>query len=467
MAYNHANQYRSTIIRGKAKTDLDNLLPAYAQILNEICPIGVEAFAEAFNRQLKQILPAAEKKTLDNHRTEIAGKLFGMFYVDEDYVYASERTAKFLNDNDQPAFFKDCCYKLQFPNGMDKPQTLHDRMSNGIACRPLCLVVMVALEAEKANMVLNQLEIGYYVLNNLDALSGRATPQEIVAQISNDRSAKIARRVENPGKAESYNTQHIREQINYLELANLVRNRSGNIFLNQKEKEVLELFAEKAYDLGFDVYSYDLGSVEFRDDFYRAWGKYYSEIAAEISDKLETSIEALQFNVDDQGKQIAPTFAIDTTVIGDEGEFLVFNYEKKRVSVYDRRLVNKINLLGKTKGLGYDIQSIFADESVDPEFVKYIEVKSTKRVTSPDIDDGDWVDTLTLTRNEWVAATQHKESYEIYRVYFTQLEPIIFIIKNPFQKNEENRIRTVPTHYRLDFGSKAVDKVIEKVGTNV
>lgn len=53
---------------------------------------------------------------------------------------------------------------------------------------------------------------------------------------------------------------------------------------------------------------------------------------------------------------------------------------------YKERLVNKVLLLGKTKGLGYDISSIEAEMNLKfPEFARYIEVKSTKRVTTPSL----------------------------------------------------------------------------------
>ena len=463
MSYSHANQYRCTIIRGKAKNALDDLLPAYAQIIEEVTPVSSEEFATKFNQQLATFIPGSEQKTLDNHRTEIVGKLFGMYYEEDEIIYISERTQKFLADNDQPAFFKDMCFKFQFPNGLDKIQTLQDRLEHGVSVRPFCFIVKLVIDAYAKDIVLNQNEVAYYAMNNLDALSGRATTEEIIEQIKADRSSHTTRRVSYQDKAESYNTQHIREQINYLELANLIRNKSGNLFPNTKEQKVLNTFSEHTYDLGFNVNEYDLEVHENRIKFYDDWQVYYSSIAKDITDDLTTSVDALQYDVDESGKQISKAYTVDTMQIGDDGEALVYKYEKDRVSQYDSRLTNKIHMLGKTKGLGYDIQSIFAEERDDPEFVKYIEVKSTKRVTSPDKDKDDWTDTLNVTRNEWVAAQQHRDSFEIYRVYFTQSGPEMFIIKDPFDKNEKKIIRTLPTMYRLDFGSQAIDKVVNFV----
>ena len=71
---------------------------------------------------------------------------------------------------------------------------------------------------------------------------------------------------------------------------------------------------------------------------------------------------------------------------------------------FNPRLVNRVLSLGKTKGLGYDIQSVVAEKGDKSDFAKYIEVKSTKRVTEPNLSDVYWMDTLNITRNECIAA---------------------------------------------------------------
>ena len=64
MTYDPDRQFRSTIIRGKAKTDLDNLLPNYAQIISDICPLPYEGFVRQFDARLGQLLPESTEKTL-------------------------------------------------------------------------------------------------------------------------------------------------------------------------------------------------------------------------------------------------------------------------------------------------------------------------------------------------------------------------------------------------------------------
>ena len=48
MPYDHSKQYRCPIVRGKALTDLDDLLPTYAHIIQEICPTNKTNFKESF-----------------------------------------------------------------------------------------------------------------------------------------------------------------------------------------------------------------------------------------------------------------------------------------------------------------------------------------------------------------------------------------------------------------------------------
>ena len=459
MSYNPHNQYRCTIIRGKAKNLLDDLLPAYASIISEIAPIDADGFREGFDERLKKYLPEADQKTIDNHRTEVAGKLFGMVYTDEDgTVYPSERTQKYLEDGDQPAFFKDMCYKFQFPNAADKLPKLNENLKHGISVRPYCLTVGV-LKAAGAPLTKN--EVAYFVLNNLDALGGRATAKEIVEAIFEARTQKKFYRVEVPGKESSYTMQHITEQLNYLELANLIRCDGGTVRLNNAEARTIDLFAAAYAVLPFDVRNYDIEDAASRKDLYVAWQRYYGELSEEAkSGSFATTLQALETETGSTGAEI-PAVPLpqltDTAKLGDDGERLVYGYEVKRVARYNKRLTNKVHFLGKTKGLGYDIQSIFADERKDGEFVKYIEVKSTKRVTPPSFENENWIDTLNITRNEWIAATQHRDCFEIYRVYFTSKGPLVAVLKNPYEKNERSAIQVLPTHYRLDFNGKSVD----------
>lgn len=438
-------------------------MSAYAKVIDDITPCETEVFSRKFNELLAPCLSADKriKKTLDNHRTEIAGKLFGMYYVEENgYVYASDRTKKFLADNDQPAFFKDICYKMQFPNGMQKPQTFQPLLDNKISIRPNAFVLRVLQLAAAKHLVLTKKEIGYYILNSLDVLQGAAVPEEVIEAIERDRKDGVVRMIETEGKASSYNYQHINEQINYLELANLIyTNGAGEVWLNQNENEAIQIFASDwNKEPAFDVYSFDLSSVEGRKQFELEWTYYFGKLS-DKAQKFETTANALGV-ADELPKKKKGTSGQTTVEIGDEGEAFVFEYEKNRVFKFNPRLVNRVLSLGKTKGLGYDIQSVVAEEGDKADFAKYIEVKSTKRVTEPNLSDACWMDTLNITRNEWIAAQQHGAFYCIYRVYFVRGRILMYVINNIHQKQVDKKVDIVPLTYRIDFGKDAIDRVV-------
>ena len=458
--YDHLRQYRCTIIRGKSKNEMDDLLLTYDQIIVSITPCSKDEFRKFFNYELAKHLRNPETKTLDNHRTEIAGKLFGMFYFDaDDFVFPSERTLKFLQDNDQPAFFKDVCFKMQFPNGMSNSNEVQRRIRDGIHVRPYSYVIAILWKLSDLGIFLTKKQIGYYILNSLDVLQSVAKNEEIVAQIVHDVRHGIFREIPLNGKATSYAYQHINEQINYLELANLVYTEKDIVYLNMKERKTLEAFIKVQFeDLFFDISKYCRPEgINFKE-LYLNWGKYFSQLSDEQYNSLfETSLSSLEYSKDNitSQKNEKDSSKIE---LGDDGEKFVFEFEKKRVASFNSHLVNKVLHLGKTKGLGFDIQSVVAEAGEFSEFVKYIEVKSTKRVTEPSLES-DWMDSINITRNEWIAAQQHKEFYSIYRVYFIREKVIMYAIDNPWDKEQKNILNIVPLTYRIDFDKNALKKI--------
>ena len=260
--YNEKLQYRCTIIRGKSKNDLDSLLSKYATIIQEICPCSKEDFKKQFNEKLSKILNSS-KKTLDNHRTEIAGKLFGMFYTDvNETVYPSERTLRFLNSQDQPEFFKDICSRFQFPNGMDSTATLVKRVNDNISFKPFAFILEVLSIADKKGFNISKNEVAYFILNSLQVLQSKIQPDDVVNKIIVYRNNDIKVKVQTQGKETSYSMQHITEQLNLLELANLIRIEKGILFLNPLEKKAItyirSLLNKK---LAFDFLNYDLKCI--------------------------------------------------------------------------------------------------------------------------------------------------------------------------------------------------------------
>lgn len=467
MNYNPDSQYRCTIIRGKSQTQMEDLLPLYANMVHRLCPCTEDEFNERGNKFLSkalfgtdcyEILPDSNQKTVRNHLTEIAGTLLALYRIDLDgYVYETELCSYLLDTNDFPAFFRNICLNFQFPNGTKKSNFVLQDVANRINIKPFCFVVSLLYYAQQQphKHLLTKQEIGYYVLNNLEVLQGRVGVETVYHKIIEDR----VNGVHKPQLSGSHDWQHIKEQFNLLELANIVHTDRTYIWLNKEEALSVEVFVRSLHESAFDVYAYDLSSLDGRKQFYADWEEYYGRLNPDLAILPTRFQSATEIVIADRAEQTAQRGAVGATTIevGDKGEALVYNLEKERVGNYKSRLVNKVLLLGKTKGLGYDISSIEADENPDkPEFARYIEVKSTTRVTEPSFDEN-WTDSLNLTSKEWVAAEQYKEYYNIYRVYFTKQRTFVVRIKNPYELATQDLIEVYPTTYQMNFNDKVIE----------
>lgn len=456
--FNPDIQYRCTIIRGKAQKELDNLLPAYANIISEICPCNKNLFDQMFNDRLSEFfynqcfseISESHQKTIRNHVTEIAGKLFGLFFEKDNLVYESPSVTKLLNDNDQPAFFKNLCLNFQFPNGTQKIETILDRINNNICFKPFHFIISLLDLAKRDSIILTKQEIGYYILNAKEVLQGRISVNEVLNTIVLDRKIGKVKKLPSGSK---YN-QHIKEQLNLLELANIIKVNNEQIYLNEAERGIINIFINESFNiLKFPIYSYDLSDNKQKKKMFLDWAEYFGRIAVKNISDLDTNLYLCEGeNEKFEGKN-------NKNILGERGEAFVFNLEKERVRKTYPRLANKIQLVGKIRGLGYDILSVEADEDPDnPEFARFIEVKSTIRVTEPDLTDKNWVDTISLTRKEWISAQQYQAAYNIYRVYFTQSKIVVRKINNPFYKKEKCIIQVIPTMYRMDFNYQCIDQ---------
>lgn len=464
--FDPTKQYRCTIIRGKSQSEMEDLLPAYANMVHTFCPCTKDEFDIRCNKRLSQILfqnsdydslPDRNKKTVRNHLTEIAGSLLGLFFENADgIIYESPSCAFLLEKNDFPAFFRNLCLNFQFPNGTQKIQTVMERIDAGIRLKPFCYIVALLDYARKqpTNILLTKQEIGYYVLNSLEVLQGKVTCQEVYDRIMSDRANKVRRE----RLSGSHSWQHIKEQFNLLDLADLTKSDAEYIWLNANQDPAIRLFIKELDQPYFEVSGFDLTTREGKIEFYSEWGEYYGRMNPEAA-RLETN-----FTSDSTQKQVRQKGAvgITTSELGDKGEALVYRLECERIKAYKERLLNKVLLLGKTKGLGYDISSLEADENPSkPEFARYIEVKSTTRVSVPSFDSI-WSDSLNLTTKEWVAAEQYGSYYNIYRVYFTRTKTIVVRIQNPFELAKSEKIEVFPTIYQMNFGADVITKRYEE-----
>lgn len=453
MSYIHTEQFRCAIIRGKAQAELDNLLPYYASIISAICPTSKENFDEFFNQKLATLLgEETTKKTLDNHRTEIAGKLFGMYYIDsEKVVHISERTLKLLEDNDQPAFFKDLCLKMQFPSGMNANYTVFDQIDHQINIRQLCFLIAVLKLCNDLEIFLNVKQIGYYVLNSKSVLTRQATPEEVVTQIQIDLASDIYREIPNPNnKASSYLYQHIKEQLTILQLANIITLSGNRYLINLNEIEFINFMANLAITPPiFDFYSFEnLDQTESYKALQVEWDFFISRISDVVPELLNSNVSEILTSglshIPNIDQSITRNFA-NTKDLGDAGEAFVFEYEKNLLKPYS--LEHKVQNKAHLRGIGFDIESFSYEDTLE----KYIEVKATRRTTPMPANFAE--DIINVTKNEWIAAEQHQDKFYVYRVIFHNSGVQLFRIQNPFKHYSDGTISAIPLTYRLSFSN--------------
>ena len=470
MTYRPENQYRCTIIRGKSQSDLENLLPVYVSMVHSQCPCPEDRFRQGCNRALSRVLfhtddydsmPDSNQKTVDNHYTEVAGKLLGLYYISNDgYAFETELCQQLAETNDNSLFFKNLCYNFQFPNGAKKSNFIIDDLNHNIAIKPYCFVIaLLAVAQQRAGAQrLTKQEIGYYVLNNLDVLQGGVSCQEVYERIMSDRANGI-RRAKLQG---SHDWQHIKEQFNMLELTGMVETDAEYIWLNSDEKEAIAIFSESTTPV-FNVARYRTPMGRITPSLTADWVRYYGSRNQQLENASAQRTMSDVVLVDGTTQTVNRGAVGQSTVeLGDQGEALVYSIERDRVSHYkNARFVNKVLLLGKVKGLGYDITSIEADENpARPEFARYIEVKSGNRYTEPDLNSTDWVATLNLSAKEWTAAEQYGEYYNIYIVYYIVKTKRVLVVrmKNPYDLYKAGRIEVYATAYRMSYDSSVLEK---------
>lgn len=459
--FNPDQQYRCDFIRGKSISNMEDYLSVYTSILNEICPIAASDFKDAFDRRFAQVFhidPSDESamKAVKNHRTENVTKILGLIYRYEDVVYLSRRTEKYLEDNDQPALFKSVCFQFQQPNGAQTVNAFNEKRGAQICIRPFHFIIKLLKIAHDNNRFLSKNDIYYYVLNCKQTLQGRVSPETVFEKIVYDRNHNITRTVREE-RNPAWTFQHMREQLDYLEFANLIRVSGSDVVINMREERAINYFIEELnHPLRFDCDSYDTRRDGFYRDVESDW-LYYMGVSPDI-DLSVFNTEANSMDVTSEQDQPQHVDGETTVELGDRGEAFIMNYERTIVRAFNERLVNRVIHLGRTRGLGYDITSIEANRAERPgdrELTRFIEVKTTFRTTAP---NPDFQISIDLTRNEWVAACQQREHFYIYRLYFTNSGTFLFILKNPYQKNEDGTVYVTPTSYRIEYRLSVSDE---------
>jgi hypothetical protein len=445
--YDPSRQRRVSFIRSRGKEQLDALLLPIAQLVQEITPCSLERFNSEFDKRSREILGSnLDEKTIANFRTEIVRSLFGLVVFTATEARASERLERLLDSFDQTAFFKEIAFRFQFPFGGASKKNWDENQD--LSLRPGPFIIQLLLLAQSEKSILSRDEIYYYVLNSADVQQGKAKPNEVLEAIVEAWSSKKAP-LGYPIADGSFNRQHLKEFLDFLELGMLIVIQDDRVWLRSSEVSAIDRFR-----------TVDACKVEFLDSGYAthdelrcAWDLFYTSIDAEfaVSGGVEhAATDSVQLPTSTVPSAERHQPRVPNVEIGRQGEMIVMDFERRRLSLRDRALLVKLVDRTAERHIGYDIQSARADledASHDYDELIYIEVKTTRRLTRVTTVEHD---VFNMTRNEWNKAKESRSSYYLYRVYLTAEGTQIARLCDPFGKVGIG-LRALPTNFEIQL----------------
>jgi hypothetical protein len=426
---------------------MDTLLPIFANLVERNTPLSPADFDLAMIKSISSIFPNQTNKTYRNYLTEIIGQLFSMYYLENNQIELAPLALKLIEDGDQPAFFKVIVSRLQFPNPSAKKHKYDSEVADGLGVKPLVLVLDLLKVAHEHNDRISFDELAFYVLNSLEALSGKHTGVTLYADIQRARLSQIII----PPFVGSAARQHIKESLNLLSLANLIRTDSLEYWINQFEMDAIQ---EICRIPSTESLFRSRNTFETHDEYQQSWKKYLTDISTSPIGIFATQVAALG--------SIAPQRLVAgkpkrrATDIGREGELLVMDLENEEIEIaFPGKGWSAQDYTAK-RGIGFDIESIFYSEPSLIGTPHRIEVKSTVRVTKPDLRNSLAPDGFTLTRSEMRAVEAYKETFSIYRVYIYAGGYDIHILRNPAELNKNKIMNFVPDTWSADYLPSAI-----------
>jgi hypothetical protein len=370
-----------------------------------------------------------------------------MFYIENSLVEIAPLTLKLIEDGDQPAFFKVLVSRLQFPNPSAKKNKYDEEVEDDLCVKPLVLVLDLLKVAHSHQDRVSFSELAFFLLNSLEALQGKFSGADIYGIILRARGRKVVI----PSFQGSAAAQHIKESLNLLVLANLIRTDSSTYWVNQLETDAINEICKNSANL--EIFR-SRNSFESHEEYQQAWKKYLTDLSSVPISIFETQIMTLgavspQRLVPSKPKRRAND-------IGREGELLVLDLENLALeSAFPSKGLVAQDYTAK-RGIGFDIESIFHNEPTLNGGPHRIEVKSTVRVTRPDLRGSITPDGFTLTRSEKQAIETYQETFSIYRVYIFAGGYSIHILRNPSKLDKQKIITFLPDTWSANYLPSAI-----------
>ena len=395
--YQTPDEYRLDLHfpRSRFNTELEDKLLLLTSKMVQLGNLPKDEFKAEINEYLSQLNGKKLKiKTIDNHRTEMT-RLFGLVKQRNDEVIIGNRTILLVETQDVPRFFKSVCNRFQYPNGINKIQFIDDYVRAGIRFKPAqYLIKLLRAGNQKTGKIfaVTAKEVAHLIFNDTRVTVDQEPPETRIDLFLELRANGIL--CDGTGDVIRY----ARDFLNFMVAANLLIEFNKRYFLNNREKAALDFIVND--QTFFDDFNLARqGAVVERQeikDVLDDWDDFYADADFEEEEALKTTLSAFSQNTveitDENNNTETVTTGIElptgvletigeqeaegptTKQIGDEGEAIVYNLEKQRVTAERPDLLGLVRIVSNDTSLGFDIQSV-----LDTGVKKYIEVKTTKR----------------------------------------------------------------------------------------
>ena len=446
--------YRLHHIRPRFKNNVEDVLLFIAAQISRLIPSSSVTFKEQLNDAIKRYPGNWDKteKTINNWRTEISA-LFGLIETKEENSAPGRMATLLAQEQDLISFFRYFLFYFQYPGGHLKPNQVKEMISSGIHFKPAKYIIEVLLDGIKkcgpdSKFGITKAEATHLIFNDLRVTRDQRPASQTVDLILENRAQNI--QYDNRGDVVRY----AGDILDYLELADLVTLRPNyQYYLNTVAINALDAFFKsgayfKKYDEFYGVDTYSLGDIAgVQDD----WFEYVnSQLSSDIfsADAISIIQEFGETTSEEQGvsqfvqevistirEQSAKGDKLRTKNIGDVGEALTIQHEKKRLTKIDRTdILHLIVKMPESLGVGYDVKSY--EGSTDA--LRHIEVKTTISIGKLAAKS------FSMSTNEWRAAKGYRDEYFVYRIMISKKDISLFIIQDPVGKEREDKLRMIP-----------------------
>lgn len=444
--------FRIHHIRPRFKNDVENVLFYMVTEIAKLRPDETGRFNKKLNKMIQLYPGNASKKikTINNWRTEIS-TLFGLIEY-EDKISKPGRMALLLSESqDLIEFFRYFLFYFQYPGGHLKPRETLEYIKAGIKFKPAKYLMEVMLKGSKivdtGKFGLTKAEATHCIFNDFRVIRDARPPKETAKIILENRKKGFV--YDNSGDV----TRYAGDILDYMELADLVKLKPNyQYYLNMVNLETIKAFVKDNTFFGLYEPFYKKKDLKLSDvvSTKKKWFNYVNKrldstiFEADVlsiiqeAGEITADIEKSRFINEILSKirsSIESEEGIRTKEVGDIGETIVIEHEKKRMIIIEREdLVHLIKKIPESYAVGYDIASF---EGIS-DFRRYIEVKTT-------ISRGKLATrNFHMTTSEWSAANTLRKTYYVYRLMISTADVALFLIQDPVVKYKEDFLEMIP-----------------------